>query len=49
MAKLEKTTKAKAEKISADAEGKLKAIQTAMGQIEKKYGKEGAKERIFAT
>ncbi len=36
MAKTEKTTKAKAEGIG---EGKLKAIATAMGQIEKKYGK----------
>ncbi len=36
MAKTEKTTKAKENTI---AEGKLKAIATAMGQIEKKYGK----------
>ncbi len=39
MAKIEKTTKAKSEKENASQEGKLKAIQTAMGQIEKKYGK----------
>ena len=39
MAKTEKTTKAKTEKAADLQEGKLKAIQTAMGQIEKKYGK----------
>ncbi len=40
MAKTEKTTKAKAEQMdNATRDGKLKAIQTAMGQIEKKYGK----------
>ena len=40
MAKTVGTAKAKSEKIDATTqEGKLKAIQTAMGQIEKKYGK----------
>ncbi|MBE6712886.1 MAG: recombinase RecA [Ruminococcaceae bacterium] len=39
MPKTEKTTKAKTEKDADTKEGKLKAIQTAMGQIEKKYGK----------
>ncbi len=40
MAKAEKTTKANSEKIETGMqEGKRKAIQTAMGQIEKKYGK----------
>ena len=39
MAKLEKTAKAKGDKADSAQEGKLKAIQTAMGQIEKKFGK----------
>jgi len=39
MAKTEKTTKSKSETKSGAQEEKLKAIATAMGQIEKKYGK----------
>ncbi|MBR4287902.1 MAG: DNA recombination/repair protein RecA, partial [Clostridia bacterium] len=39
MAKVEKTPKGKADKASSSLDGRLKAIETAMGQIEKKYGK----------
>ncbi|MBR2634225.1 MAG: recombinase RecA [Clostridia bacterium] len=39
MPKTEKNVKSKTEKAEALQDGKLKAIQTAMGQIEKKYGK----------